>query len=69
MSRIISPEFMMTDQNEEMKTKLNAETGKLVWQELERHYAPGAVIKASSDLHLVEEAICFAEDNTEPIER
>lgn len=68
MSRIISLEIMMSDQNEEMKTKLNAETGKLVWQELEKHYARGVVIKVSPDLDLIEVAACFAEDNKEPIE-
>jgi hypothetical protein len=69
MSKIISPEFMMTDQNEEMKAKLNAETGKLVWQELEKHYARGVVVKVSTDLDLIEVAICFAEDNKESIEK
>ena len=59
----------MSDQNEEMKEKLNAETGKLVWQELEKHYARGVVVKVSSDLDLVEVAVCFAEDNKDPIEK
>ncbi len=59
----------MSDKNEDMKEKLNAETGKLVWGELEKHYARGVVVKVSSDLDLVEVAICFAEDNKEPIER
>ena len=59
----------MMDQNEELKEKLNAETGKLVWKELEPHYARGVVVKVISGLDLVEVAICFVEDNKEPIER
>jgi len=59
----------MADQKEELKVKLNAETGKLVWKELEPHYARGAVIKVSVNLDLVEVAICFAEDDKEVIER
>lgn len=59
----------MSDQKEEMKVKLNAETGKLVWKELEPHYARGAVIKVSADLDLIEVAMCFAEDEKEAIER
>lgn len=59
----------MTDQKEELQPNLNAETGKVVWQELERHYARGVVIKVSIDLDLVEVATCFVEDNKEPIER
>lgn len=59
----------MTDQNEELKAQLNAESGKLVWKELEKHYARGVVVKVAQDLDLIEVAICFAEDNKEPIER
>lgn len=59
----------MTDQKEEMKPDLNAETGKVVWKELERHYARGVIIKVSINIDLVKVATCFAEDEKEPIER
>ncbi len=59
----------MTDQKEKIKPDLNEETGKVVWQELERHYARGVIIKVSINLDLVEVATCFTEDNKEPIER
>lgn len=59
----------MTDQQEELKAKLNAESGKLVWKELEKHYARGVVVKVTQDLDLIDVALCFAEDNKEPIER
>ncbi len=65
----------MTDQNQQvdpeidMKDKLNAETGKVVWKELERHYARGVLIKVEQGLDLVEVAMSFAEDNKESVER
>ncbi|MFK8067853.1 MAG: DUF2288 domain-containing protein [Gammaproteobacteria bacterium] len=61
----------MTDQNEEpdIKDKLNAETGKVVWKELERFYAKGVLIKVSQDLDLVEVGKTFAEDDKQAVER
>ncbi len=55
--------------SETLRAKLNGETGKLVWQELEKHYARGVVVKVSDQLDLVDVALQFAEDNKEPIER
>lgn len=59
----------MTETNEELRAKMNAETGKLVWQELQPHYARGVVVKVSKDLDLVETAVSFVEDNKQQIER
>lgn len=43
----------------ELRTQLNLETGKLVWKELERHFARGVVIKVSAELDLIEVAMCM----------
>ncbi len=59
----------MTAQREELKVKLNSETGKLGWNELERHYARGVVVKVMPGLDLIEVATCFANDEKEPVER
>lgn len=42
---------------------LNAQTGKLEWPELQRHFAKGLLIKVSSELDLVEVAAKIVEDD------
>jgi hypothetical protein len=54
--------------NQDLRGKLNAETGRLVWPELERHFARGVVIKVDCSLDLVEVAACVAEDNHAAVE-
>ena len=34
----------MIEDNDELRAKINAETGKIGWKELERHFARGVVI-------------------------
>ncbi len=58
----------MTDQAsppepDEIKTKLNLETGKLSWPELQRHFARGMVIVVSAELDLLEVAVKLTEDD------
>ena len=53
---------------EQLRTKLNAETGKLTWAELERHFARGAVIKVAGELDLVAVAEAVAEDHKDAVE-
>ena len=55
--------------NETLRAKLNGETGKIVWKELEKHYARGVVVVVDKNLDLVEVALQFAEDNKDPIEK
>lgn len=54
---------------EELRQKLNLETGKLAWPELQRHFARGVVVVAEPKLDLIEVAACFAEDNKYQIEK
>jgi len=54
---------------EELRAQLNAETGKLAWKELERHFARGVVIRVAADLDLVEVATAFVRDDKPAVER
>jgi hypothetical protein len=45
------------------RTKINQETSRIAWKELQRFYASGATILVSSELDLVEVAFQISEDN------
>ena len=45
------------------RTKINQETSRIAWKELQRFFASGAVILVSSDLDMVEAAYQISEDN------
>ncbi len=53
---------------EELRQKLNLETGQLHWSELQRHFARGVVVVIAPELDLIEVAIRFIEDNNTAIE-
>lgn len=59
----------MHDSDQELQSRLNSETGKLAWKELERHFARGAVIKVAAELDLIEVATLMARDDKGAIER
>ncbi len=50
-----------------LHAKLNSETGRLHWRELERHFARGAVVKVAPGMDLVAVAVRFARDDTAAI--
>ena len=54
--------------NDELKAKLNTETGRISWDELMPHFARGVVIKVAAELDLVEVAASFATDDRERVE-
>jgi hypothetical protein len=58
----------MTEAEEILRAKLNAETGKLTWKELERHFARGVVIKVAGDLDLVDVALALVRDDKATVE-
>ncbi len=58
----------MHDTDEELRVKLNAETGTLTWPELEKHFARGVVINVAPELDLVEVALCVVKDDRAAIE-
>lgn len=58
---------MSEESQDLLRAKLNAETGKLAWNELERHFARGVVLKVAGDLDLVEVALAMARDDKSAI--
>ena len=59
----------MTDpqESDELLAKLNRETAKIPWEELQRFYAQGAVLEVSPKLDLVAVAAGMANDDTQTI--
>lgn len=53
----------------DLRTKLNLETARLAWPELQRHFARGVVIVVESSQDLVDVAVAFAEDRRDDVER
>ena len=53
----------------ELHDKINRETARVHWSELERHFAHGAVIYVSTELDLVEVALRIAHDDKDHILR
>jgi len=47
-----------------LSAKLNLDTGRITWAELQRHFARGVVLKAGPGLDLVEAATAIAEDDS-----
>lgn len=46
-----------------LRARLNLETARITWQELQRYFAAGKVIEVDPVLDLIEVAACLAEDN------
>ena len=55
--------------HEELRRKLNRETGRLSWAELQRHFARGVVVVVSPELDLVEVAAAAAGDDSGAVKR
>ena len=45
------------------RTKINQETSRIAWKELQRFFASGAVVLVAEELDLVEAAFQISEDN------
>lgn len=45
------------------RTKINQETSRIAWKELQRFFASGATVLVAADLDLVEVAFQISEDN------
>ena len=48
----------------DIRDLLNAQTGRIGWNELQRHFARGAVLHVDNNLDLIEVAATVVEDNT-----
>lgn len=51
----------------ELHDKINRETGRIAWSELERHFAQGNVIYVSEQLDLIDVAVRISHDDKEKI--
>lgn len=51
------------EEDDILKAKINTECGKIAWQELQRHYARGVILKVDSSIDLIEVAFQFTKDN------
>lgn len=57
----------MSEPHEELTTRLNLETGRLEWTELQRHFARGIVLVVSRDLDLVEAGATLIRDDKDTV--
>ena len=53
----------------DLRIKVNRETARLPWSELQRHFAQGTVIYVSEALDLVDVAVRISHDDKESIAR
>ena len=51
------------DKDTELHLKINSETARLPWSELQRHFAQGSVIFVSPDLDLIDVAVRISHDD------
>jgi len=57
------------EKDTELHDKINRETGRIKWTELERHFASGSVVWVSETLDLIEVALRVAHDDRDSIAR
>lgn len=60
---------MNHEKDDELRRRLNSETSKLRWTELQRHYAGGNVVAVDNSLDLIEVAVGIAQDDTESVKK
>lgn len=57
------------ENDQKLYDKVNRETARIKWSELERHFAAGAVVYVSEDLDLVDVAVRMSHDDKENMQR
>lgn len=57
----------MTEESD-LKERLNKETGRIAWKDLQSHFARGVAVYVASDLDLIDVAGFFAKDDAEQIQ-
>ena len=53
----------------DVRDLLNAQTGRISWKELQRHFAAGMVLVVAADLDLIDVAARIVEDNRVQVEQ
>ncbi len=51
------------EKDEELRAKINRETARLPWAELQRHFAQGTVIYVSEELDLIDVGVRISHDD------
>jgi hypothetical protein len=59
---------MSTEQQELLRAKVNMETSRIEWRELQQFFASGLAVRVSTTLDLVEVALQMSGDNKAQIE-
>ena len=62
-------EKQKTELDEINRAKVNLETSRIAWKELQRFFASGAAVFVDGELDLVEVAYQFSRDNKAQVER
>ena len=60
---------MHPENDDELQRRLNKETSKLKWTELQRHYAGGNVVAVDKALDLIAVAVAIARDDTGSVKK
>jgi len=63
-----SVEQPMTEETEEIESKLNLETAVISWADLVKHFARGVVIRVGGNVDLIDAAACLARDDTKVLQ-
>jgi len=63
----INKDIAVESKEEIYRAKVNMETAKIAWREVQRFFASGAAVHVSDELDLVEVAFQMSEDNAEQI--
>ena len=53
----------------DLTAHLNGQTGKIGWQELQRHYARGVVLCVDNELDLIDVALHFIQDDQAAVKK
>ncbi|AAU90868.1 MULTISPECIES: DUF2288 domain-containing protein [Methylococcus] len=59
----------MAEHPSSIYAKLNLDSGKLTWQEMQPHFARGAIVRVAPGLDLIEVATVMAADETRTLSR
>jgi hypothetical protein len=58
-----------TEDTNELIARLNGETAKIEWHQLQKHYASGSVIAVEPGFDLIKVAIALHQDDTAQVKR
>ena len=59
----------MAEPAEILRAKLNGETAKMGWAEMQRHHARGVVVRVAGELDLIDVAVAMAHDDGVAVSR